>query len=151
MIVFRLARSQYADDLSGKGAELYGGRWNSVGKRLIYTSASRALCTVEIAANLPLGLLPKDYKLITIQFPDKVIEELSTSLYPIKWDSFPHTDATQKIGNQFILDAEHLVLKVESALVQDEYNYLINPLHKDFKYVKIKKIEDYGFNERLLK
>jgi len=151
MIVYRLSKAEYAQDLSGRGAELYGGRWNSKGGRLIYTSATRALCTVEIAANLPLGLLPPDYKLITIQFPDRGILELDLDEYPPDWNTFPHQDATQEIGDKFIQERNRLVLKVESALVQDEYNYLINPLHKDFKYVKIKEVEDYIFNKRLVK
>lgn len=151
MIVYRLSKARYADDLSGRGAELYGGRWNSKGRRMIYTSATRALCTVEIAANLPLGLLPPDYKLVTIEFPDRAMYELSPSEYPDDWNSFPHLDASQEIGDQFILECKSLVLKVESALVQDEYNYLINPLHKDFKSVKIKGVEDYTFSKRLVK
>jgi len=149
MRVFRLATRTYADDLSGRGAELYGGRWNSKGLRILYTSASRALCTVEIAANLPLGLLPPEYLLVIIEFPDRTITELNLKDYPEDWRSFPHSNSTQQIGNSFVREGKHLVLKVESALVQDEYNYLINPAHKDFRYVKIKKIEPFNFSPRL--
>ena len=151
MIVYRLATKAYAKDLSGRGAELHGGRWNSKGIRMLYTSASRALCTVEIAANLPLGMLPPEYHLITLEFPDKTIMELPRKDYPEAWGSFPHQDATQQIGNAFIEGAKHMTLKVESALVQDEYNFLINPAHKDFRYVKIKEVIPFNFNRRLVK
>ncbi len=151
MIVYRVSKAQYADDLSGRGAELYGGRWNSRGIRMIYTSATRALCTVEIAANLSLGLVPPNYKLITLEFPSKSVYALPSKQYPKNWSAFPHLDATQNLGNKFILEAEHLILKVESALVQDEYNYLINPMHKDFAKVELKQVEDYRFSKRLLK
>jgi len=151
MIVYRLSQPAYADDLSGRGAELYGGRWNSKGFRLLYTSSTRALCTVEIAANLQLGMLPPQYKVISIEIPDSSILELPKKDYPKDWNSFPHLESTQRIGNEFIKAAKHLTIKVESALVQDEYNYLINPLHKSFRYVKIKKVEDFSFSSRLMK
>ena len=61
MILFRLAKQKYSDDLSGLGAELTGGRWNNKGTRILYTSDSRALCTAEIAVHMPIGLIPKDY------------------------------------------------------------------------------------------
>lgn len=52
MIVFRLSSSRYAEDLSGKGAELYGGRWNSIGTPVVYTASSRALAMAEAAVHL---------------------------------------------------------------------------------------------------
>ena len=66
MIVFRLSKATYALDLSGKGAEKTGGRWNSKGIPMVYTSSSRALCTAEIAVHLPLGLVPSGYHLTTL-------------------------------------------------------------------------------------
>ena len=149
MIVYRLANRRYASDLSGKGAELYGGRWNSKGTAVIYTSASRALCVTELAVNLPLVITPLDYHLITIEVPDSYMYELDTKLYPEYWRSVPHLDATQKLGDKFITEAKYLTMKVESAVVQDEYNFLINPRHKSFSKVKIQKIEAFRFDSRL--
>ena len=57
MIVYRLSKSKYSADLSGKGAEKAGGRWNSKGVAMVYTSASRALCTAEVAVHVPLGIV----------------------------------------------------------------------------------------------
>ena len=61
MIVYRLCKSIYKKDLSGKGAEIAGGRWNSKGYAILYTSESRSLCTAEIAVHTPLGNVPADY------------------------------------------------------------------------------------------
>ena len=69
MIVYRLAKSKFAKDLSGRGAEIAGGRWNSKGVRMVYASASRALCTTEIAVHTPLGNVPTDYQIISIIIP----------------------------------------------------------------------------------
>lgn len=149
MIVFRLSKSQYAKDISGTGAERSGGRWNSKGTPLLYTSASRALCTTEIAVHTPLGILPLDYKIITIEIDNPSMKMIETKKLPRNWKRYPHIDATQKIGDQFVSEDKYLVMKVPSVIVQDEFNYLINPLHKDIHKVKIKKVEDFNFDPRL--
>lgn len=150
MIVFRLSKSKFANDLSGKGAEKSGGRWNSRGTAMVYTSASRALCTTEIAVHTPLGNLPLDYKLISIEIPDDLhIHELASENLPSDWKLLPYTHATQTIGDEFIADGIYAVLKVPSAVVQDEYNYLINPALIGTQQIKIRSIESFNFDERL--
>ena len=149
MIVFRLSKEQFAQDLSGKGAELVGGRWNSRGNAMLYTSQSIALCVTEIAVHVPLGILPKDYQLVQIEIPIEYFLEINR--LPKDWQSFPHSNSTQMIGDKFLKDSKFLVLKVPSATVQGEFNYLINPRHKNFDQIKILKIENFNFDERLFK
>lgn len=150
MIVFRLSKSKFANDLSGKGAEKSGGRWNSKGTALVYTSASRALCTTEIAVHTTLGNLPLDYKLITIEIPDNIqIQELAAENLPPNWKAIPHAHGTQEIGDKFASEGIFAVLKVPSVVVQDEFNYLINPLQADSHKITIMAIESFNFDERL--
>lgn len=152
MIVYRLAKQKYADDLTGIGAELTGGRWNYKGTRILYTSDSRALCTAEIAVHLPIGLIPKDYYLITIEIPNEIrFKELDINTLAKNWQDFPYTGYTQDIGEDFILKCDFLILKVPSAVVQGDFNYLINPAHKEFGKIKIMRIERFSFDERLFK
>src|SRR3954471_5803892 len=125
MIVYRLSKGKYHQDLSGKGAELYGGRWNSKGVALLYTSQSRALAFAEISMHIPLGIVPKDYYLISIQFPDAApILELAEANIPADWRSNPHSDSTQKLGDKFASELKFLVLRVPSAVVPGDFNYL---------------------------
>ncbi|MGC4129748.1 MAG: RES family NAD+ phosphorylase [Bergeyella sp.] len=147
MIVYRLSKKIYADDLSGAGAKIAGARWNSKGVAMLYTGQSIALCVTEIAVHIPLGIIPKDYCLVHIEIPEDSVAELKR--LPPNWNIFPHPHETQEIGDKFILDNKKLVLKVPSAAVQGEYNYLINPRHKDFHQIKIKKTEKFSFDERL--
>jgi len=150
MIVFRLSKAKFADDLSGKGAEKSGGRWNSKGTALVYTSASRALCTTEIAVHTPLGNLPLDYKIISIEIPDNIhIQELTAENLPVDWKSIPPARSTQQIGDRFVSEGIFPVVKVPSVVVQDEFNYLINPAHTDSRKITIKSIEPFNFDERL--
>ncbi len=150
MIVFRLARSKYRNDLSGKGVEKTGGRWNSKGVALFYTSESRALCTTEIAVHTPLGILPKDFELVTVDIPDTIkIFELNHNDLPTDWNSIPHSGTTQELGDSFVKENKYAVIKVPSAVVQGDFNYLINPNHKDFNKVKIVKKEKLDFDDQL--
>ncbi len=150
MIVFRLSKSKFANDLTGKGAEKSGGRWNCKGTAAVYTGESRALCTTEIAVHTPLGNLPLDYQLISIEIPDDIpILELTDAEIHPDWKSVPHSHSTQKIGDNFILAREYAVLKVPSVVVHGDFNYIINPGHPDSARIKIKAIEPFNFDERL--
>jgi len=147
MIVYRLAKEIYANDLSGKGAEIAGGRWNSKGNSALYTGQSIALCVTEIAVHIPLGILPRDYRLVHIEIPE--IDFFKPKRLPKDWNTFPHPDSTQKIGDKFLKGNKFLVMKVPSAAVQGEFNYIINPRYINFPEVKIKKIEKFTFDDRL--
>lgn len=149
MVVYRLCNNKFAEDLSGKGAEIAGGRWNSRGKAMLYTSQSIALCVTEIAVHVPLGILPKDYRLVHIEIPD--VDFFEIKKLPKDWQSFPHADATQILGDKFLKENTFLVMKVPSATVHGEFNFLVNPRHKDFSKIKIIKTENFNFDERLFK
>ena len=152
MKVYRLSSEKYKADLSGKGAEISGGRWNSKGVAILYTSESRALCTTEIAVHSPLGIIPANYWIVMIEFPDGVdFLEPDPAAFPTDWNTFPHPHATQLIGDNFIANGKYLVMKVPSAVVPGDFNYLINPKHKLNSQVKIVKTEVFEFDKRLFK
>lgn len=149
MIVYRLSRAKYKNDLSGKGAEIAGGRWNNVGIALLYTGQNRALCTAEIAVHTPLGITPIDYQLITIKLPKTKIKVIEVKDLPNDWKNFTQQPLTKSIGDQFVAANKYLALKVPSAVVQGEFNFLINPAHKKFKDVRIVQTEPFKFDMRL--
>ena len=150
MIVYRLSKSKYSSDLSGRGAELSGGRWNSKGVAMIYTGESRALCTTEIAVHTPLGNIPTDYEIVSIEIPDDAsIGAIDMTMLPEHWRTFPHPYFTREIGDKFISDHVFLAIKVPSAVVPGDFNFLLNPYHKAISTVRIKEIAAFEFDERL--
>jgi RES domain-containing protein len=152
MIVYRISTSTFCNDLSGRGAEIFGGRWNKKGTAVLYTGESRALCITEIAVHIPLGIIPVDYSLCIIEFPDDVsIQLIDVNDLAFDWRSFPYAESNQLIGEDFIKANKYLILKVPSAVVPGEFNYLINPAHRDFNLIKIVKTEPFIFDERLFK
>lgn len=149
MIVFRICKNKHSRDLSGKGAEIAGGRWNSKGIAMLYTSPGIALCTAEVAVHLPLGILPDDFDLVTLEIPDSEILEMTVNDLPDDWNLFPHRPSTQQIGNQFIREGKYLAMKVPSAAVSGEYNFLINPQHPYAQQLRVRKVQPYFFDKRL--
>lgn len=150
MIVFRLAKTKFCRDLSGKDAEKAGGRWNSRGMAMVYTSESRALCTAEIAVHMPLGILPDDFQLVSILIPDTIrIYEMVVGNLSSNWGSIPHSGTTQELGDTFIRENKFAVMKVPSAVVPGDSNYLINPDHPDAKKIQIVKEELFVFDKRM--
>jgi RES domain-containing protein len=150
MEVFRLARKKYPIGLSGKGASIAGARWNSKGTEIIYTAQSRALAMAEVSVHLSIATLPSDFVMLTIDIQEDVsVEELDAAKLQKGWNVFPHSFTTQIIGDQFIRDEKFCVLKVPSAVVKGDYNYMINPSHEDFKKIKIVHQEDFPFDKRI--
>jgi len=150
MIVYRLAKEKRKGDLSGTGAELHGARWNNKGNKMLYTSDSPALAMAEVAVHLPFAFLPKDYFLISIKLPKLKFFEIDMSvLKGTNWNSHPPSNLTQDLGDNFLKTNNFLICKVPSVVVPDSFNFLINPLHKDFKKVKIVKLAPFVFDARL--
>ena len=149
MEVFRLSKDKYAYELSGYGASLYGGRWNSKGIEIVYTSGNRSLAMAEVLVHLSKNLIPDNYKIITIDIPDDLrINEIYEEILPINWNVFPPSIKTQIIGNEFISQNKYSVLKVPSAITKGDFNFLLNPYNIDFKKIKIINIENFSFDRR---
>lgn len=150
MRVFRLSKVKYAQDLNSKGAAKFGNRWNSKGVEIIYTAESRALAMAEVVVHVSLATLPKDFVMIEIDIPDSLdFEVLNVKELPEDWNSHPHSSRTQKLGDDFIDSKAFCVYKVPSAVVKGDFNFLINPHHKNAKRIKIKSSTPFPFDERI--
>ena len=136
MIVYRISNAAYSDDLSGTGAKLNGARWNSKGVPMLYTSAHISLAVLEMLVNTQFKDYAIELDLIYIRIPDDCIPtEIKLAKIKSGWKEDP--EYTKFIGDEFIGQKNSLVLQVPSAVIQEEYNYIINPLHTDFKKIKI--------------
>lgn len=152
MRVFRLSREKYKNELSGYGAALKGQRWNSKGIEVIYTAESRSLAAFEVAVHLSLHTLPKDYFMIEIEIPDNLeIGSLSINHLPDGWNSIPPVESSQIIGDKFVKDNMYPVLQVPSTVIPGDFNYIINPKHKDFDKITIIETTPFPFDPRLKK
>jgi RES domain-containing protein len=152
VIVYRICRTQNSRDLSGTGARIFGGRWNYKGVSVVYTSESKALATLEYLVHVPLSLIPDELSLTSIKIPNSVVpKKIRLPKLPRNWRDYPAPAKLAKIGSDWVLRNETLLLKVPSAIIKDEFNILLNPAHRDMRVVKITDVEKYKLDERLFK
>jgi RES domain-containing protein len=149
MLLYRLTRQVYANDLSGAGAKAFGGRWNSKGKAMLYLASNRSLAVLEVLVHLSPIIIPDNYCMITVKIPDGV-EILDLSVMPKNWRNSPDDHNLKKIGDKFLSENKSLSLKVPSSIVAEEFNFLINPLHPLASKIKVVSIEPFNFDSRLL-
>ncbi len=150
MIVYRFAHRKFANELSGTGARLKGGRWNPPGLPVIYTSESISLALLEVLANaLTLEELQM-IRLMEIEIPTTA-EYQDVKLQSLKNNWYHDADYTQWMGQEILKTKKSLLFRCPSAIIHKEHNYLINPLHPDFKKIKLNNSADFYFDERLFK
>ena len=147
MVVFRIARKEHIEDLSGRGAELFGGRWNEKGTPALYTSSSLSLAALEILVHTDKSLPPVNMAYAKIYVPD---EMFSLKILRLENDEEPVV-----YGTEWLKEKAGLMLKVPSVILPYEYdhefNLILNPLHEDYKKVFVAEVHDFSFDVRLVK
>jgi RES domain-containing protein len=138
MIAWRLCRRPHAD-LSGEGARLFGGRWNSSGRPVVYLAEHPALAALEVRIHLdlPFELLPVDFVLMRVVVPDD------------PGTVFDAAAATVATGDTWLCEARSATLRVPSVLIPHSWNVLLNPAHPDSAQALVREIEPFGFDPRL--
>jgi RES domain-containing protein len=128
-----------------------GGRWHSRGRRVIYASATLSLAALEYLVHL--GRRDSRLALVAIEItiPDALpVEAVERSALPPDWQTSPPTDATISVGNAWLDGRRGAVLKVPSAIISSEFNFLINPLHPHFQQIGAGTPRPFAFDGRLL-
>ncbi|MFL9484427.1 RES family NAD+ phosphorylase [Chitinophagaceae bacterium LWZ2-11] len=151
MIIYRFSHKKYAHDISGTGAKLKAGRWNTVGIPVVYTSEHISLCLLEILVNTGTLDQLQSIQLMEIEIPDAVVSIHEIRAAKLKKDWFNDFDYTQFLGAEILKSKKSLLIKCPSAVIHQEHNYLLNPEHPDFKKVKLRTADDFLFDERLFK
>ncbi|HMR19216.1 MAG TPA: RES family NAD+ phosphorylase [Sphingobacterium sp.] len=147
MLVYRIVHKKYADSLFASGLP---GRWNSDGKKVLYTSESVSLAYLENMAHRRGFGFNNDFRIMVIEIPSGVpFYEVKSTDLPKDWRSFRNYETCQQIGNAWFDQAEFLYMKVPSAVVMENCNVVINILHKDYKNVTLLEVLDFHPDSRL--
>ena len=149
---WRIVKEKYQGDaFTGEGARKYGGRWNSTGTPIVYASESLSLATLEILAG---GIsIPQlgTYVKIPVDFDSSLVEYIKVIDLPDDWTSYPPGIQTQGIGDVWVKENRSALLRVPSVVIMEEFNYLINPGHPDFKKVVVGKAERLSVDRRVVR
>lgn len=148
---WRIVKKRHARSaFDGEGARRYGGRWNSPGTPVVYASESRALCLLEVLAGIRSVKPVESYVLIPVTFDAAMVTGVPLDQLPNDWRQSPPRPATQRIGDEWAAEMRSAVLRVPSAIVPGEFNYVLNPGHPDFARIGIGAAESLGLDGRLL-
>lgn len=148
VIVYRLCPSQYADDLMGKGAAIYGGRWNSKGLPALYVSQTVSLAILEVLVHIQ-QLPMRPYTLLQIQIADSLIAPLDRLIGLPARLGLSTQHHTQAVGDAFLREYTSLALQVPSILHDYENNLVINPRHSSFSDLRVVESAPFVFDPRL--
>jgi RES domain-containing protein len=149
MKVYRISKCEFISDLEGTGAARYAGRWNSKGTYILYTAATPSLALLESVVHIS-NIVVSSYCMICLSVPEDKIKTITSEL-PANWFTNPPVDVLKQIGDSFIKENKFLALKLPSAIMPEENNFLLNPAHTDFKKVTTVYIRTIPIDERFLK
>lgn len=149
MEIFRITKVRWSTDLVASG---HPARWNSSGIKVIYAAATRSLACLENLVHR--GELGQEdlYRTMVIYIPDALpIHPIHVSELPQGWASTDEIllSKCRQIGDQWARSLSTPILKVPSAIIKNEFNYICNPAHPDFVEIKLINVEQFFFDSRL--
>lgn len=151
MEVFRICRQEYANALTASGG---ANRWNTKGQIVIYTGSSRSLASLELIVHKASIVPAMVYKVMVILIADDdyLFKQIQSKDLPADWRTMAAYAHLQRLGSDWYTSQETLVLKVPSAVIPYEYNYIINADHPEFSSkVQLVRAEDYFWDSSYFK
>ena len=150
MLVYRITGKKHADDLTGKGAALFGGRWNKKGSPVLYTGENKEIALLETIVHTPSLLIP-ELDILTLEIPDNSITVLEINQLPKNWKVYPAPTVLSEIGERWINEGKTIALKVPSCIIHSSHNFILNCKHPDYLRIKLVEQVHFEFDSRLKK
>lgn len=133
----------------GTGAALFGGRFNSPGRAVIYGALTCAGAMLEVLVHARIGKVPRHQIVVTAQVPDDVpVERAEPGMLPAGWDT-ADLGIARAYGDRWIGEARSAVLLVPSVVVRGEWNAMVNPVHPDAGRIVVGAPEAVVWDARL--
>lgn len=148
LTLWRLTKARYADSaFDGEGARLYGGRWNSPGRAVVYLAGSLALAALEILVHVKSQTELEGYVKLRVKAPEDLVSEVGD--LPPNWQQGRAPEETRRIGDAWLAAGETPLLGVPSVIIPEEWNYLLNPRHPRLSEISLGVPEPFLFDPRL--
>jgi RES domain-containing protein len=146
MIVYRITKEVYSTSLKASG---YAARWNYNGSLVIYTAQSRSLACLENLVHRSGEGNNALFKVMLIQIPDNLpLEEIEENSMKKDWQKIENSSYCQSIGSNWLARQKTAILKIPSVIIKNEFNFILNPNHADFRKIKLIGAEDFIFDCR---
>ena len=148
--LWRLTKARHLGTaLDGEGARLFGGRWNSPGRRAVYLSEGLSLAVLEVLVHTDVSTAPAHVAL-PLELPDGVpVTELAPARLPPDWRAPEAPSSTRALGDAWLAARETAFLRVPSVIIPEEFNVVLNPEHPDAGRLVRGKPAPFSFDPRL--
>ena len=147
MLVYRIVHKKYSSSLFASGLK---GRWNSSGKKVIYTAESIPLAFLENMVRRQGVGFNSDFRILFIDIPDSIgILTVNVSNLEDGWRDFKDYSKCQPIGDKWYDEGKKMILKVPSAVLPDSFNYVINTEFSDYGLVRLIEVTDLVPDDRI--
>ena len=141
------------DPLSGAGAALYGGRFNSSGAAAAYVAGSLALAMLERLAQAERDIPSVPFAAFRLSIPAGLIEDAATALPP-GWAATPPA-AARAFGDEWLASGRSAVLRVPSVVLPvpaselaGEANFVLNRSTRSSPAVTVEPPRRFRFDAR---
>ena len=150
MRAYRLLKARYQTGaLGGEGDRLYGGRWNSKGRRVVYLASHLSLAALEVLVHAQGQSALQDMVRLRVTFGEAQVEMLDPVMLPPGWRDDNPPPFLRLFGDRWLAERRSLLLAAPSAVVPEEINYLLNPAHPEMGALEVPP--DEPFDPRLFK
>jgi len=151
ILAWRLVKTRLAATaFDGEGARINGGRWNSPGTTVAYASSTTSLALLEVLVHVSSPAILGSYSIVSVKIPESCVDDLPALAIPSNWKASPAPASTQSIGDKWIAAQSSAVLRVPSAVVDSEFNFLINVSHPDFSKLRFGTPTPFELDTRLV-
>ena len=150
MQAWRIAKNRFANDRTGTGAALNGGRWNSAGVPVIYAGLDPSTAAMEKLLHTAV-VLPDDLMLVQLILPESfdLYWKPTEKELPSNWNALPSSSLSARFGDKFVQDGKYLGLIVPSVMIRESSNIVLNPNHEAFRLVEMLIVRPFLFDTRL--
>ncbi|MEX2535646.1 MAG: RES family NAD+ phosphorylase [Trueperaceae bacterium] len=151
MRVYRLTSAKFESTaFEGIGSKRVGGRWNSPGRAVVYTSEHPAVAAMELLVHVKRSQLLRDsYLMIPVEVPDDLVETLNPVALSPGWNSPEESRLTTDIGDAWYDQGASVALRVPSVVMSGQFNVLLNPLHRGWQRIRRSAAKPFLFDARL--
>ena len=150
MHVYRITGRKYANDLTGRGAAMFGGRWNKKGSPVLYTGENKEIALLETLVHTPSLLIP-ELDILTLDIPDNSITAIEITDLPKNWAVYPAPVILSEIGERWIKESITVALKVPSCIIYSAHTYILNCRHPEYSKIRLIDQKKFKFDTRLMK
>jgi RES domain-containing protein len=135
---------------TGVGGLYAARRWNHLGSPMVYCATSPALAALEFFVNLEPNEAPDDLLLAEAAIPDELVEQLDLALLPAGWRELDNL-ACRDLGSGWASSGRSVALQVPSAVVEGDWNVLLNPRHVDFSRIQLAAPKPFRYDARMFR